>query len=260
MVNAQTIQTFVFVLVALAIAWLVALVSAQAAGSGTAPSIGAEPKTTSPVTTAILLDDTVASIGGALTAVVINTVPATTTTADPRPQTLLTSAAPSPDLIDRLAGRTVHAVGDSLLLSATDELRLLLGESVTIDTESGLGLYYAGPKIRSAALDPDIVVIALGTNDHNEPEAFISSLEDTLDQLAAASCVIWVDTLAFAPGLEAINSGILNSSEKGGTFVAGWSELGGTPELHASDGYHLSFEGQDLFASLIAASIETACI
>ena len=176
--------------------------------------------------------------------------------------TVRTATDYSSDLRTQLEDRSVYVLGDSLVLSASDELRSIIGDNLTIDAEAGLGLYYAAGRIELAAVNADIVVVSLGTNDFNEPEAFVDSVAGALVTLAAANCVIWVDTQTFQPGLVAINDGIVSEATAAGRLVAGWSQLSGNdfPERHAGDGYHLSFEGQEVFASLIATTVETGCL
>jgi len=176
--------------------------------------------------------------------------------------TMRTSTTFSPDLQTLLEDRTVYILGDSLVLSATDELQTILGENVTIDAEAGLGLYYAGGRVDLAAVDADIVVVSLGTNDFNEPAAFVDSVRTSFAALSAANCVVWVDTQPFQPALLDVNEGIVAEATAAGRLVAGWSQLSGDdfPGRHAADGYHLSFEGQEVFASLIAATIESGCL
>ncbi|MCP4227000.1 MAG: hypothetical protein GY773_26965, partial [Actinomycetia bacterium] len=49
------------------------------------------------------------------------------------------------------------------------------------------------------------------------------------------------------------------ASQRHGFAIARWSDLAGSPELHLSDGYHLSADGQALYADLVVATAVTAC-
>ena len=104
------------------------------------------------------------------------------------------------------------------------------------------------------------MVVALGTNDWNAPDAFVGSAREALDTLSAASCVVWVDVQLFKPAIAGMNAGLLEISSELGTHVASWSSVAGPSELHAPDGYHLSALGQELFAGLIAATVEANCL
>lgn len=250
---------------ALAVAWTVALLAALL-WRDLDPNSARVPDDPTAVAVVTEVEDP-AGIDAALPAAAVGDDDTATASADGEasgpPGVLLTGTEVSAGLEDALAGRTVHVIGDSLALSAADEIRAHLGAAVSIDAESGLGLYYAADRIENAAVGADIVVIELGTNDWNAPDAFIESVGRALDTLAGASCLVWVDTQPFAPGadeLRTINAGILAAATARGHHVAGWSQLAGPDELHASDGYHLSAEGQQVFADLIVATIETACL
>ena len=259
----QSIETAVFAVAALSVAWLLVVWSAASADpvSASADPIaaGAEDATAPSAGDAAPL----AAPTSAAPTVVATTQATTATTGQPdAPATVLASLTWSDDIRDRAAERSIHVVGDSLILSAANELRAIVGQHVTLDAETGLGLYYAGNRIEAAAVDADIVVVSLGTNDFNEPQAFIDSLGIALETLSEARCVVWVDTQEFEPGLEDINRGIVEQSEARGTYVAAWSRHSGPayPDRHGADGYHLSFVGQEIFADLIAATIDTACL
>ena len=173
-----------------------------------------------------------------------------------------------PDAVERLNGRSVSMVGDSLGVSVTDELRdLLPGIGLHIDAEVGRPLWAALPPLRSAGRSgPDIVVIEIGTNDWGVPAGYDKQVRKALDSVSGARCVIWVNAQEFRPGLVTVNETIdtvLNevAGENPGTSmaVARWSDISDPPSLHGRDGYHLSAQGQRLMADLIVASVVDTC-
>ncbi len=248
------------VAVALMVAWGVTIVGATTSGELAAQQFSSTQLELTNDTAPTELDS--ATIASAPTLSSTSAPPQSTTSTSIVLGTVRTSTDVSIELSARLEERSVYVLGDSLVLSASDELRNLLSDNVTIDAETGLGLYYAADRIDLAAVGADIVVVSLGTNDFNEPEAFFDSIRASFAALDAANCVIWVDTQPFQSGLVTINEGIVAEATAAGRLVAGWSQLSGDefPDRHVGDGYHLSFEGQEVFANLIASTIETGCL
>jgi len=261
-INGSTVLTFTLVSLAMLASWSIALIAMYSTG----PSSAAEPTTATPpgtTTTTVQTTDTgdlEVAIPAAAIAEPLVVTPQTGSQTGLATSIFNVSTSRSIAFETLLATRTVYLVGDSLALSASDELKAIFGDRLTVDAETNLGLYSAEHRIDRAAADPDIVIIALGTNDFNAPEAFNESARVSLETLEAASCVVWVDTQEFEPGLGEINSGLLDLADEFDLYVAGWSAWAGSSELHTADGYHLSSAGQQLFADLIAATVETNCL
>ncbi len=157
--------------------------------------------------------------------------------------------------------QSVEVVGDSLAASAADELRLAFDPAtVSVDAETGRPLRIAGVALRAAAATrPDVIVVALGTNDWDGPADYAEQLDQAAEYIAGPSCVVWVNVQQFRPGLASVNAEIDAAANRHGWVIANWSALAGPDDLHTTDGYHLSQAGQTLFADLIAATTATGC-
>ncbi|HEC10236.1 MAG TPA: hypothetical protein ENI86_11850 [Acidimicrobiales bacterium] len=174
----------------------------------------------------------------------------------------------APDASERLVGRSIDVVGDSLGVSVTDELRALLpGSALHVDAEVGRPLSVALSSLRAVGRSaPDIVVIEIGTNDWGVPAGYEDQVRRALEAVEGASCVVWVNAQEFRSGLVTVNRTIDTvlgevAAERPETAmtVARWSDLADPPELHGADGYHLSAQGQRLMADLIVATVVDTC-
>jgi lysophospholipase L1-like esterase len=155
--------------------------------------------------------------------------------------------------------RRIDMVGDSLLLSARHEIREVYDDVDDLDIDAVEGRPLAGGQSalrRIGDNDPDIVVIALGTNDLDPGDGYDELIEQSLDLTSDAECVVWVDLQEFKPGLGRINR-LIRAARP--TAIAPWSTIAGPSELHTSDGYHLSPEGQAAFADVIADTLAEEC-
>jgi lysophospholipase L1-like esterase len=155
--------------------------------------------------------------------------------------------------------RRVDMVGDSLLLSARQEIREAFDHVESLDIDAVEGRPLAGGQSalrRIGDNDPDIVVIALGTNDLEPGSDYDELIEQSLDLTSDAQCVVWVDLQEFKPGLRRINR-LIRAAQP--SAIAPWSEVAGPSELHTGDGYHLSPEGQAAFAEVIADTVHGEC-
>lgn len=160
----------------------------------------------------------------------------------------------------RFDGYSIAVVGDSLTLSAADELDLAFGVPMFIDAEAGRSLYGADQAlIAAAATRPDILVVGLGTNDWTGPPDYGQEIDDALN-LVDAPCTVWVNAQEFRDGLVVTNAAIDEASQRNGFTVARWSDLAGPSELHLSDGYHLTEAGQSLYADLVVETAAASCL
>jgi hypothetical protein len=156
-------------------------------------------------------------------------------------------------------GRRIALVGDSLLYSARQEVAAALDSygSVDVDALPNRALIGGQEALeRIGRNDPDIVVIALGTNDIVPGDDYGTLVRRSVDVVAGARCVVWVDVQAFLPGLQTVNRAIHSAPVDG---IAPWSAVAGPTELHLSDGYHLTERGQWAFAGVIADTVGWAC-
>jgi lysophospholipase L1-like esterase len=218
---------------------------------------------------------TVDSVASTTTTDQVDTTPATSEPAPTVPfgssaengnEVLLPAVPVVPEQLDLplsalsdFSDRRVDMVGDSLLLSARQEVRERLDQVASLDIDAVEGRPLAGGQSVLRWIgdnDPDIVVIALGTNDLEPGDGYDELIEQSLDLTSDAQCVVWVDLQEFKPGLRSINR-LIRAAHPGA--IAPWSTVAGPSELHTSDGYHLSPEGQEAFADVIADTVLAEC-
>ncbi|MDG2113249.1 MAG: hypothetical protein P8N02_11625, partial [Actinomycetota bacterium] len=159
--------------------------------------------------------------------------------------------------------RRVVLVGDSLLASAGSEVAAALINATTyIDAEPGRTTK-AGIGLIETAVDaaPDALVIALGTNDWASTAEQMSQDLAVVEALVAElPCVVWIDAQEFRAGLEVVNEQLHAAvGRQPNVHLARWSAIAGPTALHAADGYHLSAEGRQAYASLIATAVDFLC-
>lgn len=169
--------------------------------------------------------------------------------------------------------RTVAVVGDSLTLSAVDEITTeLTGLGLEVLVVDGVESrrMAVGSSARPSGLeairtireefddDPDLWVIALGTNDvaaQIDEQRFRDDLRAALAGVDPDTPVVWVDiwirdrrdAVVAANGV--IRDELADRASPSG--VVGWFAHGGGDGLVTADGVHLTDRGQDAFATAI---------
>ncbi len=181
--------------------------------------------------------------------------------------------APSPSAgapaitIDFLA-----VVGDSITVGAEEELAASLAElgldDVDIDAESGRRMV-EGDGISSgldgvAAVlatgdEPDLWVIALGTNDvaNYQTEEYAGAIEQLLAALPAGAPLVWVDCYLDRYQTEsAAFDDVLRFAlaARGNATVVDWASLASEDGV-LTDGVHPSGFGRQAFADRVAAAV-----
>lgn len=174
--------------------------------------------------------------------------------------------------------RTVAVVGDSLTLSAQDEiesalraagLRVIAVEGVESRrmTRGSAEVPPATDSVESILerADPDVWVLALGTNDvgaQSGDDAFRAEMGDLLDLLPVDAPVIWVDLWIRDRDDDVV---VANRSiravlrdRQGVTAVVDWHTEAATPGIIVGDGVHLTDQGQLRFADAMVHAIDTA--
>ena len=174
--------------------------------------------------------------------------------------------------------RTVAVVGDSLTLSAQDEITAALEDDgltvIVVDGVESRRMTRAAagvpPGFDSVVeileqSDPDLWVFALGTNDvgaQSGIDTFKAEMGELLELLPPAAPVIWVDLWIRDRDDDIV---IANRSirtvlgdRQGVAAVVDWHEHAANPGLIVGDGVHLTDEGQVQFAAAIAHAIDTA--
>lgn len=160
----------------------------------------------------------------------------------------------APDQV-QLDDRIVWAIGDSIMVAATDAL-ISHDPDIVIDAETGRK-FSSGLRVLEDLLEdapaPDALVFALGTNNGATPEEIdtLLTLGDGIDEIILVNVVV-------PRGWEAdTNSTILQAAAANSTisFVDWNATANGERALFRSDGYHPSTDGSLLWAQLIAAEI-----
>jgi len=169
---------------------------------------------------------------------------------------------------------TVTVVGDSLAMSAEEDIwGLLRANSVDVigfDAQENRRTNKALDDLRSgvqavtelqATLDPDLWVIALGTNDvggQESADAFRSDVDELLALIPQGVPVIWVDVWieSRVEGCISANEVLrAAAAERPGMSVINWFQYGDDPGIIHDDGVHLSADGQAKFAAVIADEV-----
>ncbi len=174
---------------------------------------------------------------------------------------------------------TVVVVGDSLTLSALDEITAALDglglEVLVVDGVESRRMT-VGNSSRPSGLDairsiheeltvePDLWVIALGTNDVGaqvDEQRFRDDLQTTLDGVGPDAPLVWVN-LWIRDRRDAVvtANGVIRDEIDGRASpaaVVGWFAHGADDTLTTGDGVHLTDRGRAAFATAIANRVRT---
>jgi hypothetical protein len=161
----------------------------------------------------------------------------------------------------------IAAVGDSQLFESLDELRAALPTAdlrdharIGLRTEEGhFGLDALMP------LDPEAVVVVLGTNDALDGRISDDELE-AQDQLARSlgdtPCVRWVEVVETSPSetvneaARVVNRRLVENAGRYGFELVAWAEqVAVHPEWVREDGIHFTPAGQLALAETIATAL-----
>lgn len=193
-----------------------------------------------------------------------------------------TGDAPGPGLEDRPAAlgaidmpTTVAVVGDSLTVAATEEITQSLTTAgvrvVVVDAQQNRRMVTGGPGLRSgvsaiedvlAEHDPDLWVVALGTNDVGSgsgPDRFVDDLRETIATIPATAPLVWVDVWIRDRVDEVVEANGLLRRELGRrpatTRVVDWHSWGTVDGTIVGDGVHLTTDGEQRFAGAITDAV-----
>jgi GDSL-like lipase/acylhydrolase family protein len=148
-------------------------------------------------------------------------------------------------------------IGDSILDGgATDVVEALPTWDVTIDAEVGRGSSTAAD-IAEAGVDPrpDVVVIEIGTNDH-DPDVVAANLARILTATRDADLVVFDTIHSPATDSRAINDAIVAAASRAPqATIADWDGFVGQDAL-SSDGIHPEAGHEDLMAKLLTPILE----
>ncbi len=185
------------------------------------------------------------------------------------------STVRSPVAADTRLPGSVAIVGDSLTLSAEDELEAALSAMgvmvMAIDGVESRRMAKGGSDLPPGtdAIDeivdggavPDLWIIALGTNDVGAQvsvDDFRDDVASVLRRIPAGAPVIWVDIWirdradAAVEANEAIRSVL---AVRPNSFVVDWHAWGYVPDTITGDGVHLTDLGQQRFAATIVSAV-----
>ena len=155
----------------------------------------------------------------------------------------------------------VVVVGDSLTAGAHDQIEDAVGRSVRVDGLPGATIRARLETVRDLATrDPEVVVIALGTNDGffgtPDPGGDAALLLDLLDRVR---CVRWIGVAGVKGKPALVNIPIAEAVDRHRNAVLlDWANVAREhPEWHEPDGVHHTPEGMEAFAAFIADAVRS---
>lgn len=172
------------------------------------------------------------------------------------------------------AGRAgpVLLVGDSIFALSKDELTWVLrseGWDVTVDAHSGAGIRgggYAGvdwpPRLRDLVrlVDPEIVVVELGTNGCGPCDSVPDAIDDVMQPLSGVETVLWLKVRT--DGAQLADAAAVNAALEDAT--GRWSNLellpydmwvAGRPDLLPPDDVHPTAAGERALAQHVGDAL-----
>jgi peptidoglycan/LPS O-acetylase OafA/YrhL len=151
---------------------------------------------------------------------------------------------------------SVSAIGDSVMLGAIRGLQKDIQRLTVIDAQVGLQVYTATDILKSRRASGqlgDVVVVHLGNNGTFTKGEF----DQIMRILSGVDKVVFVNVSVPRPWEEPNNQVIAEGVARyPNTVLVDWhSASADRPELFYKDGYHLSPEGQQIYADLISAHL-----
>jgi lysophospholipase L1-like esterase len=170
-------------------------------------------------------------------------------------------------------GRDVVVIGDSLTVAATPQIitgATGIDADVTVLAEVGRRISFgldppAGTDVVADVLaegDPDLVVVALGTNDigkYSTIEEYAAEVDELVDLVPQDQPLVWINTYhsRLADESAALNAAVLETlSERGTATIGRWSSIAQRDGMLRGDGFHPSDDGVQEFADLVVNEIE----
>ena len=169
-------------------------------------------------------------------------------------------------------GRRVVVIGDSITVAAEPLITAAssdIGADVTVLAEENRRITVgnepaAGTDVLSDVLtesDPDVVVVALGTNDvgkYTTVDEYAAEIDELVAMLPDDQPLVWIDTyLSRLPdGSATFNDALFATlREHGAATIGRWSTIAQHDGM-LRDGVHPSEEGTQEFADLVVDEIE----
>ena len=191
------------------------------------------------------------------------------------------TVASTPDTVvpDDTEATSVAMIGDSITQGSEDALRYILTvaglSTIDIDglasrrievgggkgqPESGM---HALERMRAAGVDPDVWVIALGTNDvgqYDDPEEYRVLIREVLDALPPDTPLVWVDVYRFdhMDDTVAFNTILRDEiDQRDDSIVVSWFDQASTrgDEILRKDQVHPDKQGNAIFAGIVAQGV-----
>ncbi|MGN6809383.1 MAG: acyltransferase family protein [Thermomicrobiales bacterium] len=153
--------------------------------------------------------------------------------------------------------RRITAIGDSVMVGSADTLAAYLGAGLTVNAEVGRqaqevpGILAAR---RAAGELGDIVIIHIGTNGPMRDADF----DAIMAQLHGVRAVIFVNVHVPREWQNAVNTTLAAGAARyQNALLIDWQrESAGHPEYFADDGIHLTLQGTNIYASMIATQVD----
>jgi hypothetical protein len=153
----------------------------------------------------------------------------------------------------------VFVVGDSVMQGAAPYLgELLEGWSVIADTRVGRFIDEANRVIVKRRKDVgQIAVLNLGNNYNGDRAAFAESVETALSELSGVSHVIWINVGEFEEDRTEVNEVLRDAAATHPNLtIVDWNSWWERDDsLTGGDRLHLTPDGAQAYASLVAASV-----
>jgi len=150
----------------------------------------------------------------------------------------------------------VVGIGDSIMVAATDDLEAVV-DGIVIDAEVGRPFRDAVPALNhylSTGPEPDILVVALGTN----AGASAEQIDDLMVATDGIDRVIFVNARVPRPWEAATNKAITDAADRyDNVEIVDWyGSSNDNGALFRDDGYHPNTTGSELWANLIAVEVK----
>lgn len=157
------------------------------------------------------------------------------------------------------AGASVAVVGDSLAEGTRTALGdMLQGARLTTDAHTGRRLAEGMQRIRSLRPAPDVLVVSLGTNDDDDPNAITRAVRESTRHVRPGGCVVWATIWRAGRPYPKTNQALMGMIG-GQVRVVDWAaQVTAHPSwVRAGDGTHATADGYRQRARLYAAQIAT---
>jgi len=151
--------------------------------------------------------------------------------------------------------RTLRAIGDSIMVAAGDQFTDMIGPDV-VDAEVGrtfaTGLDILDEMTVDTGATPDVLIVALGTNNGTTPD----QIEELLTLAEGVETVVLVNVVVPRGWEEPTNDALASAAADTRIVVVDWyGDAAGDSALFRRDGYHPDEEGLARWTQLIAASL-----